>query len=131
MIRVSVLYPAGPSFDMDYYLSRHTPMVRSTMGTALKGLTIDHVAACIAPGGAPPYQVICTLQFERMESMQAVLAEGAGPIMADIPNFTATQPVIVAGEAKASKRTFFLDKKNQKTFLRPARRVDDSPTASG
>lgn len=100
MIRVSVLYPAGPAFDMDYYLNRHTPMLRATMGAALKGLTIDHVAACIAPGGAAPWQVICTLAFDSMEAMQAVLAEHAAAIMADIPNYTAAQPVIVAGEAR-------------------------------
>ena len=28
MIRVSAMYPAGPDtrFDLDYYLSKHTPM---------------------------------------------------------------------------------------------------------
>jgi hypothetical protein len=34
MIRVSVLYPnsQGASFDMEYYLKTHLPMVRKTLG---------------------------------------------------------------------------------------------------
>lgn len=100
MIRVSVLYPAGPAFDMAYYLNRHTPMVRETLGAALKDITIDHITACVAPGGAPPWQVICTLVFGSMAEFQAALAEHGAAILADIPNYTAAQPVILAGEAR-------------------------------
>src|SRR5437773_10674077 len=39
MIRVSVMYPRteGDSFDMDYYVNKHMPMVRDRCGEALKG----------------------------------------------------------------------------------------------
>jgi hypothetical protein len=37
VIRVSVLYPnsQGASFDLEYYLKTHLPMVRKTLGDAL------------------------------------------------------------------------------------------------
>jgi len=100
MIRVTVLYPAGPAFDMDYYLATHTPLVRRLMGDALSGLAIDTAIGGIAPE-LPPYQVICTLSFASLEAFQAVMAAHGATIMADIANFTAAQPVIQLGMAKA------------------------------
>jgi hypothetical protein len=44
MIKVSVLYPnvAGTKFDMAYYLNHHIPMVRRLLGSALKGVSVEH-----------------------------------------------------------------------------------------
>lgn len=51
MIKVSVIYPHadGVRFDMDYYATKHMPMVRDRLGVALKGISIDRGLA----GGAP------------------------------------------------------------------------------
>ena len=100
MIRISVLYPAGPAFDMDYYLNRHTPMLRERLGAALKSLAIEHGVAGIAPGDQPTYQVLCHLGFDSVEAFQAAFAAHAGAIMSDIANYTAAQPVIQIGEVK-------------------------------
>jgi len=42
MIKVSVLYPNGDgkSFDMDYYCSKHVPMVAGLLDDAVKGATV-------------------------------------------------------------------------------------------
>ncbi len=100
MIKVSVLYPAGPAFDMDYYLNRHTPMLREKLGAALKSITIEHGIAGIAPGAAPTYQVLCHLGFDSIEAFQTAFATHAPVVMADIANYTAAQPVIQIGEVK-------------------------------
>ena len=100
MIRISVLYPAGPAFDMAYYLTRHTPMLRDKLGAALRSIAIEHGVAGIAPGAAPTYQVLCHLGFDSTEAFQAAFAPHAEAIMADIANYTAAQPVIQIGDVK-------------------------------
>ncbi|MCC6716351.1 MAG: EthD family reductase [Acetobacteraceae bacterium] len=101
MIKVTVLYPAGPAFDMDYYLNRHTPMLREKLGTALTSLAIEQGVAGIAPQGAPTYQVLCHLGFANVEAFQAAFAQHGAEVMADIPNYTAARPVIQIGEVMA------------------------------
>jgi len=100
LIRVSVLYPTGPAFDMAYYLDRHTTMLRERFGPALKSIAIDHGIAGGAPGTPPAFQVLCHLGFDSVEAFQAAFAPHAEAIMADIPNYTAAQPVIQIGEVK-------------------------------
>lgn len=59
MIRVSVLYPnsQGASFDMEYYLKTHLPMVRKTLRAAL--LKDEAWKGLGAPGDQPAtYQVV-------------------------------------------------------------------------
>jgi uncharacterized protein (TIGR02118 family) len=43
MIKVSVLYPntEGKKFDMEYYCSKHIPMVQQKLGAACKGAAVD------------------------------------------------------------------------------------------
>ena len=95
MIRVSVLYPnsQGASFDMEYYLRTHLPMVRMTLGHALlKGEIWKGLGA---PGDQPAtYQVVFHMYFESPESFDTAFAAYAETIMADIPKFTNVQPVI-------------------------------------
>lgn len=100
MIKVSVLYPAGPAFDMEYYLTRHTPMIREKLGAALTSVAIEHGVAGGAPGTAATYQVMCHLGFASIESFQTAFGPHAGDIMADIPKYTAAQPVIQISEVK-------------------------------
>lgn len=100
MIKVSVLYPAGPAFDMEYYLTRHTSLLREKLGAALTSIAIEHGIAGAGPGTAPTYQVLCHLGFDSVATFQAAFAPHAGTIMADIANYTAAQPVIQIGEVK-------------------------------
>jgi uncharacterized protein (TIGR02118 family) len=100
MIKVTVLYPAGEglTFDMDYYLNRHTPMVRARFGAALASIAIEHGLAGAAPGTPPAYAVICQLGFDSVETFQSAFAPHAAEIMADIANYTNAQPVIQISE---------------------------------
>jgi hypothetical protein len=43
MINVTILYPngEGKKFDMDYYSSKHMPMIASLLGDSLKLFEID------------------------------------------------------------------------------------------
>ena len=52
MIKVSVLYPNGANsnFDMNYYLTKHIPMVKQKLGTACKNVAVEEGIAGGAPG---------------------------------------------------------------------------------
>jgi uncharacterized protein (TIGR02118 family) len=52
VIKVSVFYPntAGCKFDMEYYLTRHMPMVQRKLGTACKRMAVEEGIAGGAPG---------------------------------------------------------------------------------
>ena len=102
MIKVSVLYPNtdGAKFDMDYYLNKHTPMVKQKLGAALKSVAIEAGIAGAAPGSQPTYRVLCHLGFDSVESFNKAFAPHAQDIMGDIPNYTDVQPVVQIGEVK-------------------------------
>ncbi len=102
MIRVSVLYPqSGDSkFDMNYYVTKHMPMVRQKLGAACKGMTVDQGIAGGAPGAPATYVAMGHLLFDSIEAFQTAFAPHAQSIMGDIPNYTKIQPIIQISEVK-------------------------------
>jgi uncharacterized protein (TIGR02118 family) len=102
MIKVSVFYPAGKNtkFDMDYYCKSHMPMVQRTLGSACKSVAVDLGMGGAAPGAPPTYAAMGHLYFESVADFQTAFAPHAEAIMADIPNYTDTQPVIQISEVK-------------------------------
>jgi uncharacterized protein (TIGR02118 family) len=102
MIKVSVMYPnnEGSTFDMTYYCDKHMPMVQQKLGAALKGLAAEQGLAGAAPGSPPPFLALGHLLFESVETFQASFATHAQAFLADIPNYTNTQPTIQISEVK-------------------------------
>jgi uncharacterized protein (TIGR02118 family) len=100
MIKVSVLYPNGPGskFDLDYYCRRHMPMVQQRLGAPLQRIAVEHGIAGGTPGSPPPFLASGHLYFESLEAFQSAFAPHAGAIMADVPNYTNTVPVIQISE---------------------------------
>ena len=102
MIKVSILYPNGPdaTFDMPYYLSSHMPMVKQKIGAALKGIAVDEGLGGGEPGAPPRYVAIGHLFFESLDAFQLAFATHGGPIVADVPNYTNTKPIIQINDVK-------------------------------
>jgi uncharacterized protein (TIGR02118 family) len=102
MVKVSVLYPNNPGakFDMDYYLSKHIPMVRLKVGPALKAVSVERGVAGGTPGSAPTYLTTAALSFDSTEAFLAAFGPHAAEIMADVPNYTNVQPLVQVGEVK-------------------------------
>jgi uncharacterized protein (TIGR02118 family) len=102
MIKVSVMYPntSEARFDMSYYLDRHMPMVRDLMGGALKGMNVEQGLAGGQPGAPAPYVALGHLLFESVDAFQAAFAQHSGAILADIPNYTNTQPTLQISQVK-------------------------------
>ena len=103
MVKVSVLYPntAGVKFDMTYYLDRHVPMVRQKLGAAVKGLSIDHGLGGAQPGTPAAFVVMFHILFDSVDAFQQAFGPHAQEILADIPNYTNTQPTIQISDVKA------------------------------
>jgi uncharacterized protein (TIGR02118 family) len=102
MIRVHVQYPRteGAKFDMDYYCTKHMPMVRERCGDALKGMTIEEGLSG-GMGGKPPANVaVGTLEFESVDAFAASMGPHMPEIMGDIPNYTDITPVLEIAEVK-------------------------------
>jgi uncharacterized protein (TIGR02118 family) len=102
MIKVSVLYPngEGKKFDMTYYLDHHMPMVQRLLGSALKGMSVEHGISGEKPRSAAPYIATGHLFFHSLETYQASFAPHAQEIIADIPKYTNSEPLIQIGEVK-------------------------------
>ena len=102
MIKVSVIYPnsADANFDIEYYCNTHMPMVKGLLGDSIKSCNVDYGLAGGAPGDKAPYIAMGHLTFDSVESFQGVFAPHAEKIMADIPNYTNTQPQIQISEIK-------------------------------
>jgi len=102
MIKVSVMYPnsADVRFDIDYYCNTHLPFVVGLLGDALKGGAVDYGLGGGAPGESPPYVAMGHMTFDSIEEFQAAFGPNTEVIMADLPNFTNTQPQIQISEIK-------------------------------
>ena len=95
MIKVSVFYPNSPGakFDMAYYTTQHMPMVQRKVATC-KGIAAEQGLAGGSPGSAATYIAIGHLLFDSVEAFESGFGPHVTEIMADIPNYTNTRPVI-------------------------------------
>jgi uncharacterized protein (TIGR02118 family) len=102
MITVNVIYPTkeGGTFDLDYYLSKHIPLVKERLAGALRGVTVEVGLANAVPGAALPFVAFCDLKFDSIEAFQAAFGPHAAEIQGDIPKYTNITPVIQFSEVK-------------------------------
>ena len=102
MIKVSVLYPntVGCKSDMGYYLNQHMPMVQQKLGPACKRMAVEEGIAGGAPGMPVTYVAMGHLYFDSTDALSDRLRPHAQAILADIPNYTNTQPTIQISEVK-------------------------------
>lgn len=102
MIKVHIFYPktATSRFDMDYYCTKHMPMVKAKLGAACTGFTVDAGLAGGAPGQPPAYAAVGALICTSVEAFQAAFAPHAKEILGDIPNYTDVQPTLQISEIK-------------------------------
>jgi len=100
MIKVSVLYPNTPDghFDLEYYQTRHVPMVIDRCAGAIVRGEIERGVAGLEPGSSAPFCIAGHLIFESAESMQQAFARHMSEFIADLPNFTNIQPTVQISE---------------------------------
>ncbi|MFT7593038.1 MAG: hypothetical protein ACI8R4_000349 [Paracoccaceae bacterium] len=98
---LQVIYPISDdtSFDYDYYLATHMPLVGEHMGAHIQSTVVTKGLAG-GPDTPPGSYAIATMLFADQDAMNAALA-ASGPVLADIPNFTNVQPQMLIGQVIA------------------------------
>jgi uncharacterized protein (TIGR02118 family) len=100
LIKISVMYPysEGKTFNMDYYSTKHMPMVAGYLGENLVKYTIEKGLASGLPNTALPYMAIGTFYVKSLSDYQAAIAPNRDAIRADFANYTNVAPVILISE---------------------------------
>ena len=95
---VQAVYPItdGATFDYDYYVNTHLPLVRKHFGAHGMDTLSASRGVSGGPGTEPPYFAIATMRFPDEASMKAALGAGE-PVLADIANFTTCRPKLLIG----------------------------------
>jgi len=105
----SVLYPVGTKFDMDYYLTKHMPMVMEKW--APYGLLSWKVAevghglndSLELDSTKSAYSVHAILEWKDLESVAAAAkTEPESKVFADVPNFSDKAPIFFTGKIVGS-----------------------------
>ena len=98
MVSLIVAYPttAGATFDAEYYMSTHMPMVHEHF--APRGMTGARVLFADQPDA--PFVAVTTLDFADEAAFAAATgAPEAALVFADVANFTAIVPVTMKARA--------------------------------
>lgn len=93
MIAVTILYPRtdDSTFDMDYYTSKHMPMLADALGDDCQGWG----AANIAEG---QYAAMGWAVVTSGDAFNAAMGTHGAAIMGDVPNYTNVRPEMLIGE---------------------------------
>lgn len=105
MIKLSVMYPAGPDavFDHAYYRDVHMPLLKQRMGAACRRYSIDRGTGGVAPGSAPAFLAMCHVYCDSVEALMAGIGPHAAELAADLANFTNVTPVQQISEVVAEE----------------------------
>jgi uncharacterized protein (TIGR02118 family) len=100
LIKVSVMYPfaEGKTFNMEYYETRHMPMVAGFLGSNLVKYTIEKGVASGIPNQPLAYMAIGTFYVKNLSDYQAAIAPNRDAIRADFQNYTNVPPIILISE---------------------------------
>ncbi|OTB00259.1 hypothetical protein M426DRAFT_324410 [Hypoxylon sp. CI-4A] len=97
---VSVAYPKGGKFDMEYYVKKHMPFVQLKWSPF--GLKAWRVAHYTNPES--PYIAQAWLEFVDEPSWaKASVSNEAKEIFSDIPSYTDATPVVLTGTIPEAK----------------------------
>ena len=98
---LQVLYPLteNTKFDHAYYTQTHLPLVGEHMDEHIQSTSVSKGLAG-GPDVPAGFYVVATMIFASMDNLQAAL-KVAGPVRADIPNFTTVEPQMLIGEVIA------------------------------
>src|ERR1700750_2999816 len=100
LIKVSIMYPflEGKTFNMEYYETKHMPMVAKFLGSNLVKYTIEKGVANGIPNQPLPYMAIGTFYVKSISEYQAAIGPNIDAIRADFANYTNVAPVILVSE---------------------------------
>ncbi len=89
---VAVTYPNkdGATFDLDYYLGKHVPMVADLLANR-----IEVCQGIGTPDGGPvAFLCVARIWINSIEEFASAMVQHGVRIMGDIPNYTNVAPII-------------------------------------
>lgn len=100
MIKISILYPNGGRFDMDYYLNTHMPrsIALLSKGKGYRGVSVERGLGGASPGSSPAFVAMCHYLFDSAEDFMAAFMPYAAELQGDMPNYTDIETVIQVSE---------------------------------
>jgi uncharacterized protein (TIGR02118 family) len=100
LIKISVMYPfaEGKTFNMEYYETKHMPMVAAYLGQNLVKYTIEKGVASGIPNQPLPYMAIGIFYVKSFSDYQAAITPNRDAIRADFANYTNAAPIILVSE---------------------------------
>jgi uncharacterized protein (TIGR02118 family) len=101
LIKISIMYPyaEGKTFNMEYYETKHMPMVAGFLGSNLIKYTIEKGLASGIPNQPLPFMAIGIFYVKSLSDYQAAIGPHINAIRADFSNYTNISPVILVSEA--------------------------------
>src|SRR5581483_58680 len=104
MITLNVLYPNkdGATFDMDYYLTSHIPMLRRVLGSALKGCIVEQGLSGRDPGTKAEFVVLCHLLLDSVEAYPQATSPVPEQVRNDVANYASEAPIIQLSDVKVA-----------------------------
>jgi uncharacterized protein (TIGR02118 family) len=100
LIKISIMYPyaEGKAFNMEYYETKHMPMVAGFLGSNLVKYTIEKGLSSGIPNQPLPFMAIGTFYVKSLSEYQAAIAPNRDAIRADFVNYTNVSPIILVSE---------------------------------
>src|SRR5882757_440078 len=100
LIKVSIMYPyaEGKTFNMEYYETKHMPMVAAFLGSNLIKYTIEKGLGSGIPNQPLPFMAIGTFYVKSLSDYQTAIGPNRDAIRADFSNYTNISPVILVSE---------------------------------
>jgi uncharacterized protein (TIGR02118 family) len=100
LIKVSIMYPfaEGKTFNMEYYETKHMPLVAKFLGSNLVKYTIEKGVASGLPNTPLPYMAVGSFYVKSLADYQAAIAPNINAIRSDFANYTNVAPVILVSE---------------------------------
>lgn len=100
LTKISIMYPyaEGKTFNMEYYETKHMPMVAGFLGTNLVKYTIEKGIASGIPGQPLPYMAIGIFYVKSLSEYQSAITPHLSTVRADFANYTNAAPVVLVSE---------------------------------
>lgn len=102
LFKVSVLYPSGDNktFDMDYYETKHMPLVAGFLGKNLQFYEINKGISGRTTNDKAPFLAIGSFYVRDIAAYNTSISANRDSIINDIKKYTNIQPVILVSEVR-------------------------------
>ena len=101
MIKVTVFYgnEADQSFDFDYYVNKHMPLVQERLTTfGMRYYNVEKGISGTDPNSAPLYTAVGYLFFNDVDGVHEGFKNHGRELVGDVKNFTDIEPQFLISE---------------------------------